>query len=71
MSLLTTLLRNGEKYEWTSNGQRVFEHVKSILCSDFATLQFENYFSLQGDASYMRAGAVPIQADDQGVFHPI
>ncbi|KAG5285692.1 hypothetical protein AALO_G00006310 [Alosa alosa] len=73
MAPLTSLLRDGEKYVWTLNCQRAFENVKSVLCSApvLAAPRFDKPFSLQVDASNVGAGAVLIQTDDQGVFHPI
>lgn len=69
---LTALLGDGAKYVWTSDCQRAFENVKSILCSApvLAAPRFDKSFLLQVDASNIGAGTVLIQAD-QGVFHPV
>lgn len=69
---LTGLLKAKVKFIW-SPCQKAFEDVKSLLCSAPVLLapSFNQPFKMQVDASHVGAGAVLLQADEQGIDHPI
>lgn len=66
---LTNLLRDKIKFEWTSVCQRAFEDVKSLLTVSpiLVAPRLDKPFKLQVDASNEGAGAVLLQASEDGV----
>lgn len=70
---LTDLLKSKIKFIWSPSCQQAFEEVKALLCSSPVLLapRFDQPFKLHVDASHVGAGAVLLQADDNGVDHPV
>ena len=70
---LTELLKKDRKYHWTSNCQYAFDNIKSLLCSVpvLVAPDFCKPFILNVDASDTGAGAILLQADDEGIEHPV
>ena len=70
---LTDLLRKNVKFQWSAACQSAFDQVKAILSSGpvLAAPHFKKGFSLAVDASDVGAGAVLMQADDDGVDIPV
>ena len=70
---LTDLLRKNAKFQWSAKCQAAFDKVKAILSSGpvLAAPDFNKGFSLAVDASDAGAGAVLMQADDDGVDRPV
>ena len=68
---LTELLKKDRKYHWTSNYQHAFDNIKSLLCSVpiLVAPDFCKPFILNVNASDMGAGAILLQADDEGIEH--
>lgn len=66
---LTDLLKAKAQFVWSPKCQEAFGNVKSLLCAApvLAAPRFGQPFVLQVDASHVGAGAVLMQADEQGV----
>ncbi len=58
---------------WSSECQQAFESAKSLLCHSpvLAAPDLSRPFKLEVDASAVRAGAVLVQEDADGVDHPV
>lgn len=70
---LTDLLKTKAKFIWSGSCQQAFDEVKTLLCSAPVLLapRFNQPFKLHVDASHVGAGAVLLQADEQGVDRPV
>lgn len=70
---LTNLLKTKVPFVWSTDCQEAFDGIKSLLCSTpvLAAPRFDHPFVLQVDASFVGAGAVLLQADEQGVDRQI
>ena len=70
---LTELLKKNRKFVWTTDQDRAFKQVKSILTNVPVLIvpDFEQAFKIYVDASDLGAGAVLQQEDDQGIDHPV
>lgn len=71
-SPLTQLLKRKAKFDWTPNYQRSFDQIK-VLCSDpvLKAPELTRPFRLAVDASDHGIGAVLLQADTNGIEHPV
>ena len=58
-----------QKYHWTSNCHRAFDNIKSLLC--LVAPDFCKLFILNVDVSDTGVGAILLQADDEGIEHPV
>ena len=69
---LTNLLRSTVKFVRSSECQRAFENAKLLLSTApvLAAPKLEQPFKIHVDASQVGAGAVLLQADEEGVDHP-
>ena len=70
---LTSLLKKGQEYVWSTSCQDAFTKVKSVLTSlpVMLVLNFQKQFMLMVDASGVGAGAVLMQFDSNGIEHPV
>ncbi|XP_023191398.1 uncharacterized protein LOC111608951 [Xiphophorus maculatus] len=70
---LTNLLSKDAKFDWSPSCQHAFEQVKQLLCCApvLAAPRLSVPFQLHVDASYVGAGAVLTQIDDQGNCKPV
>ena len=70
---LTELLKKDHKYHWTSNCQYAFDNIKSLLCSVpvLVAPDFCKPYILNVNASDTGVGAILLQADDEGIEHPV
>ncbi|CAI5660942.1 unnamed protein product [Oreochromis niloticus] len=70
---LTKLCSPKVPFEWSAQCQHAFESAKSLLCSTpvVAAPNFSRPFKLEVDASATGAGAVLLQDDEEGVWHPV
>ena len=61
------------RFKWTSDCQNAFDNLTAILRSEPVLLapNFNKEFKLAVDASDVGAGGVLLQADDNGVDHPV
>lgn len=73
VQLLTNLLSPKVEFTWTSECQRAFECLQSLLTHApvLAAPDFSKPFKLEVDASGVGAGAVLLQTDKKGVDHPV
>ncbi|XP_061744139.1 uncharacterized protein LOC133543542 [Nerophis ophidion] len=73
VSPLTNLLKGGAKFIWSEECQQAFQNAKLLLTSApvLAAPKLDLPFQLQVDASQVGAGAVLLQADDDGVARPV
>lgn len=72
-SPLIDLLSTKRHFNWTDECQNAFETLRSLL-SRAPVLQapdLHKAFALHVDASDVGVGAMLLQADDDGVFHPV
>nr|XP_046229617.1 uncharacterized protein LOC124050808 isoform X1 [Scatophagus argus] len=69
---LTDLLKGKVRFIWSESCQLAFDNVKAILCSPpvLAAPRMGLPFTLQVDASDVGAGAVLLQAGDDGMDRP-
>lgn len=69
---LTSLLRKGVKFEWTSQCQEAFDRLKQVLTSDPVLIfpDFEKEFILSCDASNTGLGVV-LEQEVDGKKHPV
>lgn len=67
---LTDLLKAKAAFVWTSACQDAFEATKSLLTTTpvLAAPRFDRSFQLCVDASNVGAGAVLLQADEEGIY---
>ena len=70
---LTDLLKKGQKFDWSRRCEDSFQSLKDVLCSHpiLKAPVFDKPFAIACDASDLAAGSVLLQADDQGVDHPV
>ena len=70
---LTNLFNKGMTFKWTSDCQNAFDKLQAILRSEPVLLasNFKKEFKLAVDVSYVGAGGVLLQEDDNGVDHPV
>ena len=70
---LIDLLKTIVKYMWSPICQQAFQNVKALLCNApvLAAPRVDKPFKLQVDASHVRAGAVLMQTDGQGMDRPV
>lgn len=70
---LTNLTSPSVQYVWTSECQTAFDNVKGLLCCSpvLSVPVFGKPFKLEIDASDVGTGAVLLQADDEGIDHPV
>lgn len=73
VSPLTDLLKGGAKFVWSVDCKRAFENVKLLLSTEpvLAAPRLDKPFQLQVDASQVGAGAVLLQADEEGIHRPV
>ncbi|KAG1926323.1 thy-1 membrane glycoprotein [Pimephales promelas] len=69
---LTDLLQAKAKFVWTPKCEDAFENVKRLLTSSpvLTAPRLDKPFKLQVDASQIGAGAVLLQADENGIDRP-
>ena len=70
---LTDLLRKNVKFHWSNDCELAFQSLKDVLISHpvLRAPDFGKPFKLACDASNLAAGSVLLQADDQGIDHPV
>ncbi|KAL2085961.1 hypothetical protein ACEWY4_019281 [Coilia grayii] len=70
---LTSLLRKGVKFVWSSGCERAFNQIKAILSCEpvLAAPDFSAPFKLAVDACDVGVGAVLLQADSAGLDKPV
>lgn len=68
---LTSLLSPSNSFVWDEKCQYAFESVKTLLSSFPVAPDLNRLFKLEVDASNVRASAVLLQDDEQGIGHPV
>lgn len=70
---LTALTSPSRPFTWTGECQKSFESLKALLCCSpvLSAPNFSVPFKLEVDASAVGAGAVLLQEDTLGIYHPV
>jgi hypothetical protein len=70
---LTSLLCKGVRFEWTAAVERSFQRIKQALGSSpvLTIADFTKPFFIFVDASLNAIGAILMQKDNDGLFHPV
>ena len=70
---LHDLTKKGIKFEWTNRHQQAFQKLKDCFASNpvLATINYDQPFTMQMDASAFAIGATLTQPDDEEVHHPV
>ena len=70
---LTNLLHKHREFQWSAESETAFQKVKCILNHHpvIAALDFTKPFELSVDASDIGAGAILLQDDEIGIYHPV
>ncbi|XP_066952268.1 uncharacterized protein [Macrobrachium rosenbergii] len=70
---LTNLLKKNTKFLWSTECEKAFSNLKSVLVSEpiLSSPNFNKPFVLAVDASDVGIGGVLFQRDDKGEMHPV
>ena len=70
---LHDLTKKGIKFKWTDRHQQAFQKLKDCFASNpvLATINYDQPFTMQMDASAFAIGATLTQPDDEEVHHPV
>ena len=70
---LNVLLRKTHPWDWTTSQHSAFEVLKTAFCSKPVLLMpdFTKPFEIESDASLYATGAILLQQDTNGDWHPV
>ncbi len=70
---LNNLLKKGAKWDWNKEAQAAFKRLRERICAEPVLIQPDQRkpFEVEVDASNYAVGAVLMQRDEKGVFHPV